>query len=453
MLKYYQWTPFILLFQAMLFYLPRMIWRSLNDKSGLDIQSLVDAVHQYHSDAAKYTDKEILLNYLTNLFNEYVSANKGLDLYGIKNADNQKLNEALKQQNMRKRVVTKDAKTSQSKNADDDSDYDEDDLDVKQSSYDDFIRSKANATSSFKRTSIICNRIFKIMCITKGKRFGNYLLALFVFVKILFTLNSVLQLFILNHFLGNDYFLLGIEVLGKIWAGDDWTQVKRFPRVTMCDFRIREVGIVHRYTVQCVLSINLFNEKIFIFLWFWICIICCFNVFDLISWLYTLVLNSHERYMYVKRRLTALNPALHLHGDSSPVFLNDIEDKRLFKKFVNSYLKEDGVLVLRLLSRNSHDLIVSEVLSNLYNLYKEQVKQRNKYFRTKNNDFDAMNPSNAHSEGNNNHYSQENELQLQYVSPGSEGKPTDQKLKNIHNSLRNTTVLAKKNHPYPNEQI
>ncbi len=83
----------------------------------------------------------------------------------------------------------------------------------------------------------------------KGKRYGNYLLALFVFTKVTYTVNSLAQLLLLNYFLGNDFLLLGIEVLSKIWYGDDWTQLKRFPRVTMCDFRIREVGIVHRYTV------------------------------------------------------------------------------------------------------------------------------------------------------------------------------------------------------------
>ncbi len=90
-------------------------------------------------------------------------------------------------------------------------------------------------------------------------------------------------------------------------------------------------------------------------------------MFDLISWSYSLILNSHERYSYVKQRLYAVGKR-----GANNSFLADPEDKRLFKKFVNSYLKEDGVLALRFLSRNSQDLIVSEVISSLFSSYKEK---------------------------------------------------------------------------------
>jgi len=358
MLKYYQWTPFILLLQAMLFYFPRMIWRSLNDKSGLDLQNIVDAVYNQSS------DHQGLLSYLTNTFDHYVNSTKSPFEHGSR----QKEYAWKLQQEADAGIVHRARKNVHSSNRDnnlikDAYTEDEDDMDV-----DNFKEGGAKSLSKCQQFMENFKRLLKVICITKGKRSGNYLLILFIFCRALYTINSISQLFILNHFLGNDFLLLGIEVLSKVWVGDDWSQLKRFPRVTMCDFRIREVGIVHRYTVQCVLSINLFNEKIFIFLWFWLCLVSIFNLFDTISWCYSLIINNHERYAYVKQRLYASNN----YTKGTQFFLQDAEDKRLFKKFVNSYLQEDGVLALRLLSRNSQDLIVSEVVAKLFASYKEQ---------------------------------------------------------------------------------
>ena len=161
---------------------------SLNDKSGLDLQSLVKAVYDYQKDASKYSDRQNFLNYLTNSFDHYVSSVR---------QDHLMMNSSNRQQN----IYNTESENNGSQNINSDQEDDEIYAD----------RSKGRKNNKIKRFCLSIQKIFRILCVTKGKRYGNYLMVLFVFCRILFTLNSIIQLFILNHFLGNDYILLGFE--------------------------------------------------------------------------------------------------------------------------------------------------------------------------------------------------------------------------------------------------
>jgi hypothetical protein len=90
-----------------------------------------------------------------------------------------------------------------------------------------------------------------------GKRNGIYLTLLYLFTKLLYVLNVVLQFVILNAFLGPQYTFWGIGILQDLWMGREWQESGHFPRVTMCDFNVRVLGNIHRWTVQCVLMINM----------------------------------------------------------------------------------------------------------------------------------------------------------------------------------------------------
>ena len=56
----------------------------------------------------------------------------------------------------------------------------------------------------------------------------------------------------------------GGEIMQFGFLGWD-TQSQYFPKVTLCDFQIREAlhpRDSHRYTVQCVLPLNLFSQQV-----------------------------------------------------------------------------------------------------------------------------------------------------------------------------------------------
>ncbi len=70
-IKYYQWVSFILLFQALAFYMPRILWRSASRRSGLDISDLVESAYNYKS-ADKYEEREKHMDYLCRNIDQYV---------------------------------------------------------------------------------------------------------------------------------------------------------------------------------------------------------------------------------------------------------------------------------------------------------------------------------------------------------------------------------------------
>lgn len=63
--------------------------------------------------------------------------------------------------------------------------------------------------------------------------------------------------------MGRGFSLIGIEAIQNWMKGQDMEAVERFPRITMCKFIIRTLGDnIQPYDVQCLLPINIYNEKV-----------------------------------------------------------------------------------------------------------------------------------------------------------------------------------------------
>ena len=69
------------------------------------------------------------------------------------------------------------------------------------------------SSGPFARASRFCG---KFCCIMFGKRQGNYLLFIYLVTKILFIVNVIAQLYLLNRFLGDKYTFYGFEVAYNI---------------------------------------------------------------------------------------------------------------------------------------------------------------------------------------------------------------------------------------------
>ena len=176
--------------------------------------------------------------------------------------------------------------------------------------------------------------------------------------------NVIGQLFLISKFLGFDFHSYGFYVVESMIQGLDWTESPKFPRVTMCDFDIRRLGNVHRYTVQCLLMINLYNEKIYLIIWLWFVLVAALSIIGILLLIFRMAISS-DRETYVMKHLVC-----------DDVYNPDSErDQKFLYKFVNEYLRLDGVLMLRLVGHNTNKVVVNEFTSALFDMFKRMITE------------------------------------------------------------------------------
>lgn len=288
-IHYYQWVAFILVGQALLMMLPKLLWNAFNWKSGLDIRSLVQRAKKL-AESGEYEGK--------------MKASRDLEerlAIGLRQA---------KQRNMKH---------------------------IGQGG----IIQECPETLNEPWAS------------------ASFVTGCYILLKMLNLGSILLQLYILTCFLGNatesgkeSYW--GFIVVNDLMNGRDWHKSGAFPRVTYCDFEIRQAAREMRplqFSLQCVLMINMINEKIFLFIWFWLITLAAVGVLNLFYWFYhAFCLTSADSFVRSQLRLSVAN----------------MPNNKQIRQFVRVGLSYDGITVLRLIALNCDPTVCSLLVRYLW---------------------------------------------------------------------------------------
>lgn len=257
-IEYYQWVPFMLIIQALLFYIPNIFWALTRPSSPLNVN--------------------LVLNFITSV--DVIDPDK------------------------RSTVVNNVSK---------------------------FI------DKTLKIKTQICNIPMLSM--------------LYFITKLLYVSNVLFQFICLTKFLG------GKEIFKNLLQGNESVY---FPRITFCDLSICELGNVHIYSIQCVLAINTLNEKIFIFLWFWLIFVTSCTMFNFAYWIIIFITNRFSFHMLFKYK--------------------HICDTEIMRKFLHDYLICDGMLLLRVVHTHADYTVLADLILKLYNVFLNQQSEMSNYY-------------------------------------------------------------------------
>ncbi|XP_068915356.1 innexin inx2-like isoform X2 [Tenebrio molitor] len=119
-----------------------------------------------------------------------------------------------------------------------------------------------------------------IQYLLNGKYFHKLYAIRYIVCEILNLVNVVLQIFLMDWFLGGQFSFYGFTTL----TSPDVNPMNQvFPKLTKCQYYLYgPSGSVQNRDALCVLPLNILNEKLFIVLWFWLVFLSGVTVLSLI---------------------------------------------------------------------------------------------------------------------------------------------------------------------------
>lgn len=180
--------------------------------------------------------------------------------------------------------------------------------------------------------------------------------------KVLYLINMVVQLLLLNKFLypNRDIFAYAFQsfsgmLTGNGHEGDELPPAERFPLLAKCKFynNLKDFKNPERQAKEqlCALPLNLYNDKVFSANIIMLLVLILCMVASIVSWSARLFIPSVK--------------------EANIVNILKYERQELVERFMRSYLRTDGMLVLKLIRMNMGVNTATEIVENLFKRFKD----------------------------------------------------------------------------------
>ena len=318
----YPWIPLIILFFALIFYLPYLLWKRMVRKNNyqhvpIDVSSVVklllksptykrDEFNKNISEVAEYLNDCFTLNNYTEC---YLDEETNARLSDPQNTDD---------------IVYKSK----------------------------VPRTYADRCKPFEKKRQMVKFYFPLVL--------KYL-----FIKLVYLFVSVFIFYLADKILAfrAPYLKFGLNMYTK-YSSENETEIETltnryFPLNVLCNLKTR-VDFKNFVTSQhhCTLPANMFNEKLFLILWVWLVFMVLVNTYSLLKWIVK----------FLFRRSIIRNMLMWPYRQGS------LNEKQL-KSFVYDYLSGEGFLMLMLIKSNTQDWYCRSLVKELWKLFVKNESQ------------------------------------------------------------------------------